>query len=70
MYLVNASSSFWGHNSSYYVKDETSYTFSGLKSGTKYLFEVQTVAGPILSEPIERTYITGEVLTVNVPEAA
>nr|XP_046235969.1 fibronectin [Scatophagus argus] len=44
-YSVKISSSFWGHSWSLTVNDKTNHTFSDLKSGTKYDFEIQTVAG-------------------------
>ncbi|KAL3046393.1 hypothetical protein OYC64_004405 [Pagothenia borchgrevinki] len=48
-YAVGISSSFWGHTVSERIEDKISHTFTGLKSGTKYDFQVQTVADKDLS---------------------
>ncbi|XP_031154302.1 receptor-type tyrosine-protein phosphatase eta-like [Sander lucioperca] len=44
MYSLKISSGFWGYSMSY-TTTTTSYQFGDLKSGTKYNFEVQTMAG-------------------------
>ncbi|KAJ4948414.1 hypothetical protein JOQ06_019948 [Pogonophryne albipinna] len=48
-YAVGIISSFWGHNVSERIENKTTHTFTGLKSGTKYDFRVQTVADKELS---------------------
>ncbi|XP_072232623.1 uncharacterized protein [Leuresthes tenuis] len=45
------SSSFWDESHSEEVSGETYVKFDGLKSGSKYQFQVQTVAGKRKSEP-------------------
>ncbi|KAG7243407.1 hypothetical protein INR49_011864 [Caranx melampygus] len=57
-YQVSISSTFWRHHWSYRVEDKTSFIFNESKSGTKYLFEVQTVAGQNMSLPKNTTYVT------------
>lgn len=51
VYSVKLSSGFWGHSWSETVIDKTSHTFFNLRSGTKYRFQVQTVAGVLHSFP-------------------
>ncbi|KAI4808136.1 hypothetical protein KUCAC02_000204 [Chaenocephalus aceratus] len=48
-YAVGIISSFWGHAVSERIENKTTHTFTGLKSGTKYDFQVQTVADKELS---------------------
>ncbi|XP_042367796.1 receptor-type tyrosine-protein phosphatase eta-like isoform X2 [Plectropomus leopardus] len=50
-YSVTINSSFWEYSSSYTLDNKTSHTFYGLKSGTKYSFEVKTVADGDFSSP-------------------
>lgn len=58
-YYVTLISSFWGQNLSYPI-NATSYTFTGLKSGTNYSFEVSTVAGKLQSPPVGCATYTGK----------
>ncbi|CAJ1086193.1 receptor-type tyrosine-protein phosphatase eta-like [Xyrichtys novacula] len=51
-YMVNISSSFWGESYPQTVKDQTSHTFDGLRSGTSYKIEVRTDAGGTFSSPV------------------
>ncbi|XP_026154229.1 receptor-type tyrosine-protein phosphatase eta [Mastacembelus armatus] len=51
VYSVRVNSSFWGQTWSATVNNTTSCTFGNLKSGTKYQFEVRTVAGQEESDP-------------------
>lgn len=62
MYSVKISSSFWGHSLSDTVDNKTSYTFGGLKSGTRYKFEVRTVVDGKSSAPANVSHSTGETL--------
>ncbi|XP_010769395.1 fibronectin-like [Notothenia coriiceps] len=48
-YAVGIISSFWGHTVSERIENKTTHKFTGLKSGTKYDFQVQTVAAEHLS---------------------
>nr|XP_020484803.1 receptor-type tyrosine-protein phosphatase eta-like [Labrus bergylta] len=57
-YIVKISSSFWKHSFSNMTQDQTSYTFDGLKSGTRYKIEVQTVAGQKSSPPVTVSHFT------------
>ncbi|XP_044039674.1 receptor-type tyrosine-protein phosphatase eta-like isoform X2 [Siniperca chuatsi] len=59
-YSVKISSSFWGHNLSDTVNN-TNHTFSGLKSGTKYYYEVRTLAGVWSSTPLAGNQCTDAV---------
>nr|XP_020441557.1 receptor-type tyrosine-protein phosphatase eta-like [Monopterus albus] len=57
-YNVTLSSTFWGQRWSDTVVNQLSYTFDGLTSGTKYYFEVRTVAGQQESDPATVTHYT------------
>ncbi|XP_034532726.1 fibronectin [Notolabrus celidotus] len=57
LYSVKISSSFWGHSFNKTI-NQTNYTFEGLKSGTKYQFEVQTVAGRKSSNSVTLSHFT------------
>lgn len=59
-YSLKISSDFWGYCHSEMVQKQTSHTLSGLKSGTRYRFEVRTVAGEKLSTPANIFHSTGE----------
>ncbi|XP_078131795.1 receptor-type tyrosine-protein phosphatase eta isoform X2 [Sander vitreus] len=50
MYFLNINSSFWSYNMSL-TTCNTIYKFDGLKSGTRYDFEVRTMAGNEKSDP-------------------
>ncbi|KAA8579124.1 hypothetical protein FQN60_007244 [Etheostoma spectabile] len=56
-YSLRISSQFWGDNRSA-TTNNTSYTFGNLKSGTRYHFEVQTVADREPSEPAQVSHCT------------
>uniref|UniRef100_UPI0037E74A51 serine-rich adhesin for platelets n=1 Tax=Semicossyphus pulcher TaxID=241346 RepID=UPI0037E74A51 len=56
-YLAKISSSFWGHSFSANVT-QTNHTFKGLNSGTRYKFEVRTVAGEKSSLPVDISHST------------
>lgn len=61
-YSVTIDSSFWVSTESHLLNDQTSYTFSNLKSGTKYNFTVKSVAHDLSSDPTSASYSTGETL--------
>lgn len=67
-YSVKLSSSFWNETWWEFV-NTTSHTFTGLKSGTKYQFEVRTWAGGLKSEPVSIPQSTGENLTLMIVNA-
>ncbi|XP_029932406.1 receptor-type tyrosine-protein phosphatase eta [Myripristis murdjan] len=50
-YLVSVRASFWGDHWDETV-NKTSITFDNLRSGTKYDFEVRTLAGDLKSDPV------------------
>ncbi|XP_059210383.1 fibronectin-like [Centropristis striata] len=50
-YFLRLNSSFWGDNRTRHGINKTSYTFTGLTSGTKYDFEVRTEADGQHSQP-------------------
>ncbi|XP_078137869.1 fibronectin-like isoform X2 [Centroberyx gerrardi] len=51
-YDVHVRTDFWGHSWNRQVGSNNSFTFDGLKAGTKYDFEVRTKAGGLISEPV------------------
>ncbi|XP_073330810.1 receptor-type tyrosine-protein phosphatase eta [Pagrus major] len=57
MYAVRLSSSFWSHSFSANVT-KTQHTFHGLRSGTRYEFEVRTVVGQLSSSPEKLNHCT------------
>lgn len=57
-YDVKINSSFWGHSWSERLVNKTSHTFGGLKSGTRYDFEVKTVADEECSTPATMSHFT------------
>lgn len=57
-YSVTIDSSFWVSTESHLLNDQTSYTFSNLKSGTKYNFTVKSVAHDLSSDPTSASYST------------
>ncbi|KAK5875870.1 hypothetical protein CesoFtcFv8_026905 [Champsocephalus esox] len=57
-YAVGIISSFWGHAVSERIENKTTHTFTGLKSGTKYDFHVQTVADKELSTAANVSHCT------------
>lgn len=59
-YSLKISSDFWGYSQSEMVQNQNRHTFSGLQSGTRYWFEVRTVAGKNLSTPANIFHSTGE----------
>lgn len=59
-YSLKISSDFWGHSHSETVRNNNSHTFSGLKSGTKYQLELQTVVDHVFSVPFNLSQSTGE----------
>uniref|UniRef100_A0AAV2KQ72 Uncharacterized protein n=1 Tax=Knipowitschia caucasica TaxID=637954 RepID=A0AAV2KQ72_KNICA len=61
-YKVTLKSDFWRTDESMVVKKETEYTFGKLKSGTTYTFEVRTMAGDLLSNPMKTKHATVPVL--------
>lgn len=56
-YLVKYHAAFWGHRGNLEVND-TGVTVGGLHAGTKYVFEVQTLAGILFSEATRGTRFT------------
>ncbi|XP_045919904.1 receptor-type tyrosine-protein phosphatase eta [Micropterus dolomieu] len=61
-YSVTIDSSFWVSTESHLLNDQTSYTFSNLKSGTKYNFTVKSVAHDLSSDPTSASYSTVPVI--------
>ncbi|XP_029381755.1 fibronectin [Echeneis naucrates] len=57
-YLVKLNSSFWNYEQEVTLDNQTSYVFTNLKSGTKYSFQVQTVANEMKSKPLTTTNST------------
>lgn len=57
-YSLRISSDFWGHSHSETVHNNNSHTFSGLKSGTKYQLELQTVVDQVSSVPVNLSQST------------
>lgn len=62
-YLVQMHSPFWGHTRSIQV-NQTTCTFDGLNSGTRYEFEVRTVAGTRESTAHPITQCTGDAVSL------
>lgn len=59
-YSLRIRSDFWGHSHSATVRNKSSHTFSGLKSGTKYELELRTLVSDVSSDPINYSNSTGE----------
>ncbi|KAI1898837.1 hypothetical protein AGOR_G00076460 [Albula goreensis] len=59
---IKYNSSFWNHTYCTQTKGK-SLTLSGLRSGTKYMFELRTLAGNLTSNPISTTCSTEPVKT-------
>lgn len=57
-YAVRIHASFWGHDYSAVVDNQTSYTFGNLMSGTKYTFEVRSEAYGQSSAPAVASHST------------
>ncbi|XP_070711103.1 receptor-type tyrosine-protein phosphatase H-like [Pempheris klunzingeri] len=57
-YLVNMSSSFWNQSWSVPVSNQKTHRFNDLISGTNYTLSVQTMAGELLSEPVNVSHFT------------
>ncbi|XP_070786324.1 fibronectin [Enoplosus armatus] len=57
-YSVKISSSFWGHSWIDILDDITNHTYNGLNSGTKYDFEVRTLADKLSSDPANASHTT------------
>ncbi|KAM6894219.1 tenascin-R [Lycodopsis pacificus] len=57
-YAVRIHASFWGHDNSAVVDNQTSYTFDKLTSGTKYTFEVRSKAYGQCSAPAVVSHCT------------
>ncbi|KAM9424083.1 receptor-type tyrosine-protein phosphatase H [Pholidichthys leucotaenia] len=62
-YIVKLYSSFWNYSNTTTLDNKTSHTFSGLKSGTNYSFEVYTQADKMKSAVMESTGVTETVET-------
>ncbi|CAB1415321.1 unnamed protein product [Pleuronectes platessa] len=57
-YLVNISSSFWNYNKSETLVGKTEHAFENLRSGTRFLFQVQTVTDTVRSSPANISHCT------------